>query len=195
MTTDFEFAMSGEWYPQAEALLDEHHVVAVSGAEATRIRFGSYVAVQAEQMVHVEVCPIYGRYVRTLEDLAYMLSRSMPTRGPAAPTLEGLIDLMRGHRRTTKRRYIIWHDADVLAGADAELFGQVADVMMGVAAEQEYASEDLLILSRCLFLGGPGLAGCAAFSRWWSEGAEPALWQVVSGLDVPPVQRVSIVEG
>ncbi len=189
-TTPFE--MTGDWHAAGEALLDEHHVVAVSDDEATRIHFGTHVAIQAEQMTDVEVCPIYGRFVRNLDDLVYTLSRAMPAMQPVEPTIEGVIDTCRRHRRGTKRRYIIWHGADTLAREQPQLFHQAADAMMGVAAEQEYASEDLLVITRCLFIGPPALAEQPAFRNWWAEGDEPPLWQVISGIDQPPVLRVDL---
>jgi len=135
---DLTFTMTGDWYAQAEALLDEHHVVATSPNEATRIHFGSAVAIQAEQMTDVEVCPLYGRFIKTIADLTYTLSRAMPSKAVIEPNIDGVMAAMRRHRPQTKRRYIIWHGADTLAREDPDLFWQVADVMMGVAAEQEY---------------------------------------------------------
>lgn len=193
MVEEQQFIMSGDWYSQAEAMLDDHHVVAVSEDEATRIEFGSCVAIQTEQMMQVEVCPIFGRYVRGLEDLAYMMSRAFPAGGPVEPSVEGVMDCARRTRASTRRRFIIWHDADVFAAADRVIFWQVADALMGVAAEQEYASEDLLVITRCLFVGSPRLAEHVAFRRWWSEGEREPLWKVVSGLERPPVQCVRIV--
>jgi len=186
------FTMIGDWHASAEALADEHHVVAVSDDEATRIQFGSYLAMQTERLHDTEVCPIYGRFVHSLEELAYMLHRAAATRQPGEPTLEGVTETLRHVHRATRRRFILWHDAHVLAEANGELFHQVADVMMGVAAEQEYVSEDLLVLTRCLFIGTPALLDCNAFAGWWAEGDSQPLWQVISGLERPPVRRVRI---
>ena len=186
------FAMVGDWYPQAQALTDDHHLVAVSDDETRRVQFGSYLAMQAERLRDTEVCPIYGRFVRSIEELAYMIQRGTATRQPLPATLEGITETLRHVHRTTRRRVVVWHDAQVLAERDPTLFWQVADVMMGVAAEQEFASEDLLVLSRCLFIGTPALLGQAAFGAWWHEGAGQPLWQVITGLERPPVASVRL---
>lgn len=195
MTEEQQFIMSGDWYAQAEAMLDEHHIVATSDDESTRIQFGSYLAIQAEQMVNVEVCPIYGRYVTDIEALTYMMSRAFPVRDAVEPSVDGVIECARHARSATRRRYIVWHDAEVLAEADSDLFWQVADALMGVAAEQEYASEDLLVITRCLFISTPELAEHPAFGQWWKDGGSEPFWQVISGLDRPPAQRVKIIKG
>jgi len=186
------FSMTGNWLAAAEALTDEHHVVAVSDDEAARIRFGSYLTMQTEQLRDTEVCPIYGRFVRSIGELAYMIERGAATKQPNEPTLDGMTETLRHVHRTTRRRFIIWHDAHVLAEHDPALFHQVTDVMTGVAAEQEYASEDLLVLTRCLLIGTPTLATHPAFDGWWAEGDSQPFWQVVSGLSQPPIKRVRL---
>lgn len=186
------FEMAGDWPPQAEALTDEHHLVAVSDDEAARVEFGSYLTMQTQQLRNTEVCPIYGRLVRSIEELAYMVERSAATKQPKPRTLDGLTETLRHVHRTIHRRFIIWHDAHVLAEHDPALFHEAADVMMGIAAEQEYASEDLLVLSRCVFIGERSLAQVRTLDTWWNEGESQPLWQVVSGLEAPPIRRVHV---
>jgi len=195
LTVSETFRMAGDWYAQAEALLDENHVVAVCGDEAMKIRFGSHVAVQAEQQKHVEVALIFGRFVRDLEGLAYMLSRSMPMDEPIEPTIVGITGALREHLPLTRRRYVVWHDADVMAEAAPDDFWRAADALMGVASEQEFSEEDRLVISRAMFVGGEGLLASPAFGAWWSEGEVEPLWQVVSGLATPPVCAVRVEGG
>jgi len=58
-------------------------------------------------------------------------------------------------RPACKFRFYIWHDADVLLGENEALFGRLVDAMAGVAAEAEYVSDDLLMIHRTVFVGGP----------------------------------------
>ena len=76
-----------------------------------------------------------------------------------------------------KRRYYLWLDADVLLRRDHKLFGRLVDALAGVAAEHEYANEDLLLLQRAIFVGGPSLDMYAEdprgqFRSWWSDDGE-----------------------
>jgi hypothetical protein len=86
---------------------------------------------------------------------------------------------------------------DVLLESDRSLFGAVADAIAGVAAESEYASDDLLLLTRAVYVGGPVLAGYAAdgsgqLRSWLSDGAAEPFWRVVTGIDRPPVLSAPI---
>ena len=68
----------------------------------------------------------------------------------------------------------------------------------GVAAEAEYVSDDLLLIHRTVFVGGPVLAQYAEredgqFKVWLpdTENDEP-FWQLVTGIAAPPVMQYSI---
>ncbi len=188
------FEMNGDWLAAAEVLLDEHHVVAVSEQVSSRMRFGANLFQHAQRMTDAQVCPIYGSYVKSLADVARMISLSVPVDGPIDPTLDALIETLR-HRyhQHVRRRFVVWHEAHVFAKAEPDLFWQTVDVMMGVAAEHEYASEEKLLLTRCIFTGDPSLLDFRAFREWWPEGDSQPLWQVVSGLDAPPTLGVELV--
>ena len=67
--------------------------------------------------------------------------------------------------------------------------------MMGVAAEQEFSTEDRLVISRVLFIGGESLLRAKGLARWWPEGPNKPLWEVVSGLARPPVCAVRVING
>lgn len=61
-----------------------------------------------------------------------------------------------------KRRYYLWHDADVLLTSSPASFSVMIDAIAGVAAESEYASDDLLLIQRLVLIGSPDLATCYA---------------------------------
>lgn len=189
---ELEFKLQGDWYASAEALLDEHHVVAVSDCEDTLIDFGSHVTMQMEQLADTEVCPLYGRLLTSLDDLAYMLAHALPGSRRIGANLDAIADALREKHPGTKRRFIVWHDADALMQRAPGLFDEVLDVLMGVAAEREYASEDTLMLGRCLFIGSPKLLEAEGFGGWLREGQSKPLWEVVSGLPKPPVRAVRV---
>ena len=195
LSIDMEFVMSEGWRGQAEALMDEHHMVAVSEDEGLRIEFGTHLVMQMERLADTEVCVLYGRFIRSMEEFAYMLSRALPGEGEIDPTRESLIRALGRQTGKTKRRFVVWHDAHLLADRKPRLFDEIADCLMGVAAEREYASEDTLLLLRCLFLGTPTLLWSRGMMEWAHEGEAEPLWQTVSGLAKPPVKTVRVVKG
>ncbi len=78
-----------------------------------------------------------------------------------------------------------------------KLFGRLADALAGVAAEAEYASDELLIIQRTIYVGGPLLDVYAEnrhgqFRAWYTDGHGEPFWKVVTGLDAPPVLRYQI---
>jgi hypothetical protein len=199
---------SPEWQPEVVQRLDEAHLVAWSDSVRRRVQFGSQLAAFLSRQRDTEVCTLYGSCVTCLESFCNQLERSIPGRqllrridGPG-----GVTSLLRSRAETavripSKYRFYIWHDADELLRADRGLFGRLADAIMGVAAEAEYASDDLLLLHRAVFVGSSRLElysqdPYGQFCVWASDGvggahAEP-FWQLVTGVDHPPVERVAL---
>lgn len=192
------------WQPHIAQLLDESHVAASSPAPWQRSTFGIALAEFLRGISDAEVCTLYGRYITNLEAFCVQLERQI--HGPA---LERRIDGRRGvtallrsrdpirGRRPSRFRFYIWHDADVLLRADPRLFGRLVDALAGVAAEAEYASDDLLLLHRTVFLGGPVLDSYAKyeggqFRSWYDDELGEPFWQVATGLERPPVRTLAI---
>jgi hypothetical protein len=137
-----------------------------------------------------------------------VLARGLLTPEPVAISIDGpggVIDCLRERNAGTsdampmaKRRYYLWHDADALLKRDPATFGAIFDAMAGIAAEAEYASEDLLLIHRAILVGGPALAQYAKnpagqFQSWLTDTAgSPPLWKVITGLEHPPVAVIEL---
>jgi len=182
-------------------LLDEAHLVAISAAPRRRMHFAGSLGQFLQGLRDAEVCTLYGRFITDLDSFCYQLERAVA--GPAVERridgLRGVTSLLRSRevfrgRPASKFRFYIWHDADVLLGENEALFGRLVDAMAGVAAEAEYVSDDLLMIHRTVFVGGPLLQEYAErehgqFQSWAQEqdGATP-FWEVVTGIERPPVE-------
>lgn len=193
------------WHADVTQLLDEHHMCAVSHFPRRKLHFATSLARFLGSLRDVEVCNLYGRSITDLESFCEQLEQAIP--GPALDRRidgpSGVVSLLR-HRHVfrgkpaSKYRYYIWHDADHLLEADRPLFGKLVDAMAGVAAESEYCDDDLLLIHRAVFVGGPSLDLYAEdpkgqFQSWSvDEGHDDPFWQVVTGIDSPPVLRYSI---
>lgn len=193
-----------DWQADVTQLLDEHHLVAWSELPARRMQFAVSLGRFLGSLRDTEVCVFYGRFITDIETFCYQLERALP--GPTidrrfdGPT--GIASLLRSRasfrgRPETKRRYYIWHDADILLKTNHVLFGQIADAMSGVAAEAEYVSDDLLLLHRSIYVGGSILDVYAEdprgqFCSWLDDGHGDPFWQVVTGLDRPAFLRYGI---
>lgn len=193
-----------EWQPGVVQLMDEDHLVAWSGSARKRLGFAASLTHFLESLRFAEVCVLYGRFIRDLDSFCHQLERAIPgeplERRVDGPS--GVAALLRSRqtlpgRAPARYRYYIWHDADVLLEADADLFARLVDVMTGVAAEAEYVDDDLLLIHRVLFLGSPVLAASAAdesgpFRNWHDDGTGMPFWEVVTGLLEPPIAGFDI---
>ncbi len=190
---------------QAEELLEEHHVVAYSRNIGVRERFALELIKHLHAMIEVQTVVLSGTGIHDLETFCRQFDRTMPgTRERTRPTIDGpggVCDRMRDRPSDLashiKHRYYIWRDADVLLKQNPKLFARLADAMMGVAAESEYASEDLLLLHRVVFIGAPALHTSYRDSNgplrsWLADaphGGKP-LWAVVTGIESPPTAEL-----
>jgi hypothetical protein len=217
------------WASHAIEQLDEHHLIAWSRNVGVRERFALELARHLHLMPDTETVVLAGVAMHSLDGFCRQLERALPGADPAARVRRsvhlpgGVVDRLR-ERPTSqllhiKRRYYIWRDADVLLKHDPRAFGRLVDAMSGVAAESEYASEDLLLIHRVVFIGGSGLMEYGrdphgSFRAWLEDpdrGPAPAaefatapaplsasrdqarpFWEVVSGLDRPPFARLHL---
>lgn len=196
--------VAGDWQPDIVQLLDEQHLVACASDPRRRMHFAVSLGQFLQSLRDAEVCALYGRFITDLESFCYQLERAIP-----GPVLERRIDGPRGvtallrsrdsfrGRSSSKFRFYVWHDADVLLKADEELFANLVETILGVAGEAEYASDDMLLIHRAVFVGGPMLSRYAdrAEGQLQSWGQDPfgdPFWRIVSGLERPPVGQYSI---
>jgi hypothetical protein len=193
-----------EWQAEVTQLLDEHHLVAWSPLAARRVHFAASLAQFLGGLREAEVVTFFGRFITDLESFCYQAERAL-----VGPTLErridgpgGLATLLRFRqefrgRPASKYRYYIWHDADTLLKSDRKLFGRIVETIAGVGAESEYASDDVLLIHRAVFVGGPALDVYAEdqtgqFQHWSIDEHPEPFWQVVTGVERPPMLRYQV---
>lgn len=201
--SDSPFSHRG-WEAEVLQLLDEHHLVAWSEQPRLRIQFAAWLGRFVQLQPDTELCVLHGRWIDSLEAFCHQLERIIPggrlerrVDGPG-----GVVALLRSRETAPpqpaiRHRYYIWHDADVLLRHDHRLFGRLVDALAGVAAEAEYASDDLLLIHRAAFIGGSVLERYASdprgqFAAWCDDGRGEPFWQVVTGLPAPPFVRLQI---
>jgi len=190
---------SRHWQPEVMAGLDEKHLVAWSDRPRLRSRFAAELYRFLSLQPRVETVVLHGRSITSMDHLCDQIERQIP-----GPDLHreidgpyGLTELLRSNESwpgqlPPRARYLIWNDADVLLKSDPSLFGRIVDALIGVAAESEFSTTHRLLLQRAVFTGGPMLERYARDQRgqfrcWMAEGNEEPFWQLVSGLDIPPV--------
>lgn len=189
------------WQLETGQLLEEHHLCAFSADPRQRERFTIDLGTSLAKFDHTEVCTIDGTLVHDLDSLAAALERCLGV-GRIERAIDGEHGIVAALRLrpaaigfpATKRRFIIWHEAHVLLHADPRLFGRAADALMGVAAEHEFSSDDVLLIQRSVFVGRPALDlyaedDASQFNRWFAERGEPPLWRVLTGRKAPRVAR------
>jgi len=177
-------------------LLDEHHLAVVSGRPRRRARLVAALAERLRSIADAEVCVLHGARINDLMTFRNELERSGvrpdATRASLAPTIEGVIDALRSDGISARHQYFIWEDADNLLDTNVRLFGQLANALMGVAAEREHVSDETLVLQRAVFVGGDKLGAyaedpCGQFRTWFFEDGTTPFWEVVSCVGRPAV--------
>jgi len=194
-----------DWHADVAQLLDEHHLVASSHVARRRLHFASSLSHFLGGLRDAEVCTFYGQFITDMESFCRQLEQAVP-----GPLLErrldgpgGIASLLRrrqyfSSRPPSKFRFYVWHDADHLLRNDRALFGRIVDTMAGVAAESEYCDDDLLLIHRAVFVGGPLLDLYAEdpsgqFQSWACDpGHDEPFWEVVTGIERPPMLRYAI---
>jgi hypothetical protein len=193
-----------DWEPDVAQLLDEHHLVGWSSNARRRVHFAACLSHFLSLQPDTEVLPLYGRFITDLDSFCHQLERVLPgvpiQRRIDGP--DGVVALLRSRhtfrfRPASKHRFYIWNDADVLLRADHRLFGRLVDALAGVAAEAEFASDELLLVQRAAFIGSPmldlyGENPKGQFRAWYDDGMGEPFWKMVSGLEAPPVLRYQI---
>lgn len=193
------------WEAEVARLTETRHLAAWSGDADERIVFAGRLGAFWQGQTGVEVVRLFGRAIRSIDDLCGQLERSIPADRPMRRQIgggSGVSARLRHRcefpgRPPAQFRYIIWHDADAVIAADPALFAAAADAIAGVAAESEFACDDLLLLTRAVYVGGSALADLAddengPLRSWQHDGVAQPFWRVVSGIDRPPVLAAPI---
>lgn len=200
------------WAPDTLQLLDEAHLVATSPRPEVRDRFSADLGRFIARLPWAELCPLHGRFIADLDSLRFHLDQGLgldaehlaehlaaqPRRPGASLGLTERLRARAPRRRGVTHRYYLWNDADRLLRADPDLFARVIDAVAGVAAEAEYASDDVLLIHRLIAVGGSCLSLYAsqpggAFDTWWTDLHQPDThwpahdpsWAMLTGIPAP----------
>lgn len=148
--------------------LDEKHLVLWSRDLHRRERAADLVVAALRTVQDAQVVCLPGAVIHDLKTLRAQLDQALPSaeNRPLRATIEGPAGLLArlrepadplpGHHHV-KWRYYVWRDADVLMRSSPAVFSMMVDAVAGVAAEAEFASEDLLLIQRLVLIGGPSL--------------------------------------
>ncbi len=173
-------------------LLDEHHLVVLGEQQDQRVDFARHLAEQLGTIPETQTITIRGDLITDLDSLCSQLEAGLDVCEPITRSVEAVIELLRINRDDQKHQYFIWQDADSLLESDVDLFGQLANAFLGVAAEREHISPDVLVLQRIVFIGGDKLGAYAEeeagqFCTWLVEDGITVFWEVASCVERPPV--------
>ncbi|MEO1716030.1 MAG: hypothetical protein AAFR76_02865 [Planctomycetota bacterium] len=193
------------WEAEVARLAESRHLAAWSTDASERILFAARLGAFWQGQAGVEVIRLFGRAIRTIDDVCEQLERSIPADEPMRRQIGGRSGIAARLRHRidlpgmalSQYRYIIWHDADDLIASDGALFSAIADTVAGVSAEAEFVCDDLLLLTRAVYVGGTRLAtlaqdGAGPFHQWQHDGVAEPFWRVVSGIERPPVLAAPI---
>lgn len=187
--------------------LEETHVSAWSADPLLRSRFVAELATGLSRLEDTSVAVLPGSAITDLYSFCTQLESALGTarirRSVEGP--RGVVEALgyqpiQPNGRALRRRYLIWDDAHVLLSADHGLFGRLVEAMLGVSAQLEFASDDLLLLQRVVLVGGAALDVYAedergALKRWSAARSGSPSWKRLTGQERPAVMRVDIGGG
>ncbi|MEO0511470.1 MAG: hypothetical protein AAF108_01045 [Planctomycetota bacterium] len=194
------------WVADAVAELDDSHMAVVSSDEEMLAGFTAGLAGFLGLLPETQVVVLSGEAIATLDQFCRQLERQIPGHrlARAIDGPGGVASLLRqrptlGFSRPAKRRYYLWNDADATIRADDDLFGRLAEVMLGVAADAEYGSDELLMIHRVVFLGGDLLTGYrndpdGQLRSWRLDRIGEPFWASVSGVAAPRVRLRDVAD-
>jgi hypothetical protein len=178
------------------ALLDDHHVVALSNSNDSRDSLSTQLARALMLLGDTQVMVIDGSAM-DLHSFCLALESQMHPLGGHAPDgawrdLAHLHGMLRRAGRGCKRLYCIWNQAHEMLKRNRNLFAQIVNSFYSIAAEQEHISLDRLVLQRLVCIGDQSLEDFAQdqhspFQRWLQSEGHTPFWEVASVLDCPPV--------
>lgn len=184
--------------------LEEVHLSAWSADALVRSRFVAELAAGLSRLDDTNVSILPGSAITDLYSFCTQLETALgcerirrSIEGPRGVVEALSFQPESSNGRALRRRFLIWDDAQVLLKANPSLFSRVVEAMLGVSAQLEYASDDLLLLQRIVVVGTPTLDLYAedrrsALSRWSSARAGAPTWKTLTGLQAPPVVRVNL---
>jgi hypothetical protein len=181
---------------RAATELDERHVALVARSQPQRAETLAQIAHALHDLPETQIVTIKGARVTDLRSFRAELDRALPDAGgrtlkPSFDGPGGVLARLREPPRSVeghhvKRRYYLWSDADTLLAASPASFGVCVDAIVGVAAEAEFASDDLLLIHRLVLVGGPALHRCAQDAKGPLANWRPAsTWARVTGVAAP----------
>jgi hypothetical protein len=186
------------------SLADESHVVMWSRGLQARESAANRAYAQLHAVGDSQVVSLPGAVIHDLKQLRDQVNRALPDDdgrrlGPSLDGPAGLLARLAHLPRTgadghhIKFRYYLWRDADVLLKHSPPAFSMMVDAVAGVAAEAEFASDDLLLIQRLILVGGPELHRCYHDPhgplRAWRPGSP---WKVKTGQPEPRFMLVEV---
>lgn len=191
--------VDGDDIASAITLLDHAHVALVTPDEGERHRFAAGLTSYLDLMPETQVVAIDGQQTGSIEAVCRQFERQIPGH-PLARDINaagGVAALVRtveplGFSPGPKRRFYVWHDADASIRSDVRLFGEVAEALLGVAADVEFGMDDQLVIHRAIFLGDALLAAyhddpAGRLRSWSNDRVGEPFWASVSGIAAPMV--------
>ncbi len=188
---------SSTWSEQMISLLDDHHLVILSDSTSQRSTAGRLLQHRLGMLPETEVIDIDGTAALDMASFCQQIMAAARNRlgdsnGNGNAYLQRLIAHLRMLRRKTKRRYVIWHDADAMLEQDVATFSVLVNALLAVAAEHEHTTRSPLLLQRAVFIGGAKLGAYAEdihgqFCCWLDDADDAPFWDVLSAVDRPRV--------
>lgn len=116
--------------------------------------FGTNLIQYLNRKKNTEICPLYGKMIKTIDDFCYQLCRSIPWGFEMGRNIHAIYDVILNFETKPINRYFIWYDSQILLKHDKSLFEAIFEsfVVAGYLNTIGKATWDYQVNQRNIFL-------------------------------------------
>jgi hypothetical protein len=148
------------WLHTSKELLNKSNLICLTKDEFKTpdynplIWFGSNMAQFLTTSGESEICPLFGKHIRSISDFCYQLCRTIPWGFEMGKSSHAICDVVLNFTTQPKNRYFIWHDAQYLLNRDRKLFEDIFECLIVASYLNSHgkATHDYQVNQKVLFL-------------------------------------------
>lgn len=92
--------------------------------------FGTNVIQEIATNGNTEICPLFGKQIKSIDDYCYQLCRTIPWGFEMGRNIHAIYDVLLNFETEPKNRVFIWYDCQILMREDKKLFSEIFESMI-----------------------------------------------------------------
>ena len=148
------------WLSDSSNLISKGDLICITREEFTSSDskplqwFGTNLIQYLNRQKDTEICPLYGKQIKSIDDFCYQLCRSIPWGFEMGRNIHAIYDVILNFETQPKNRYFIWYDSQFLYNYDKSLFEDIFEclVVAGYLNSIGKATQDYQVNQKNIFL-------------------------------------------